>query len=72
MIIKKIIVIIGGTMGLEIAQVFDKKGCDVTVHDISNDIIKASKEHLNDGLDKVVSKGKMDEAARRSASPRPS
>ena len=59
---KKIVVIGGGTMGLDIAQVFAKKGFDVVVRDINDDIIKASEARLNKSLDKLVSKGKMDEA----------
>ena len=59
---KKSVVIGGGTMGLDIAQVFAKKGFDVVVRDINDDIIKASEGRLNKGLDKLVSKGKMDEA----------
>ena len=59
---KKIVVIGGGTMGLDIAQVFAKKGFDVVGRDINDDIIKASEGRLNKGLDKLVSKGKMDEA----------
>ena len=59
---KKIVVIGGGTMGLDIAQVFAMKGFDVVGRDINDDIIKASEGRLNKGLDKLVSKGKMDEA----------
>ncbi|WP_365933940.1 3-hydroxybutyryl-CoA dehydrogenase [uncultured Intestinimonas sp.] len=62
---KKIVVIGGGTMGLDIAQVFAKKGFDVTVRDINDDIIKASEARLNKGLDKLVSKGKLDEAGKK-------
>ena len=61
---KKIVVIGGGTMGLDIAQVFAKKGYDVVVRDISDDIIKASEARLNKSLDKLVAKGKMDEAGK--------
>ena len=61
---KKIVVIGGGTMGLDIAQVFAKKGYDVLVRDISDDIIKASEARLNKSLDKLVAKGKMDEAGK--------
>ena len=53
-IMKKIVVIGGGTMGLDIAQVFAKKGFDVVVRDINDDIIKASEARLNKGLDKLV------------------
>ena len=59
---KKIVVIGGGTMGLDIAQVFARNGYDVVVRDINDDIIKASEGRLNKGLDKQVAKGKMDEA----------
>ena len=62
---KKIVVIGGGTMGLDIAQVFAKKGFDVVVRDINDDIIKASEGRLNKALDKLVSKGKMDEAGKK-------
>ena len=61
---KKIVVIGGGTMGLDIAQVFAKKGFDVVVRDISDEIIQASEARLNKSLDKLVAKGKMDEAGK--------
>ena len=61
---KKIVVIGGGTMGLDIAQVFAKKGFDVVVRDISDEIIQASETRLNKSLDKLVAKGKMDEAGK--------
>ena len=63
---KKIVVIGGGTMGLDIAQVFAKKGFDVVVRDIKDEIIQASEARLNKSLDKLVSKGKMDEAGQES------
>ena len=37
---KKIVVIGGGTMGLDIAQVFARSGYDVVVRDISDEIIQ--------------------------------
>ncbi len=61
---KKIAVIGGGTMGLDIAQVFARSGMDVVVRDISDALIKASEARLNKGLDKLVSKGKLDEAGK--------
>lgn len=61
---KKIVVIGGGTMGLDIAQVFARKGFDVIVRDISDAIIQASEARLNKGLDKLVAKGKLDEAGK--------
>ena len=61
---KKIVVIGGGTMGLDIAQVFAKKGYDVVVRDISDEIIQKSEARLNKSLDKLVAKGKLDEAGK--------
>ncbi len=61
---KKIMVIGGGTMGLDIAQVFAKAGYDVAVRDISDAIIQASEARLNKALDKQVSRGKLDEAGK--------
>ena len=62
---KKIAVMGGGTMGLDIAQVFARSGFDVLVRDIREDIIQASEARLNKGLDKLVAKGKMDEAGKK-------
>ena len=59
---KKVVVIGGGTMGLDIAQVFARNGFDVVVRDIKDEIIQASEARLNKGLYKMVAKGKMDEA----------
>ena len=61
---KKIVLIGGGTMGLDIAQVFARKGFSVVVRDIKDEIIKASEARLNKGLDKLVAKGKLDEAGK--------
>ena len=61
---KKIVVIGGGTMGLDIAQTFAKKGFDVVVRDIKDEIIQASEARLNKSLDKLISKGKLDEAGK--------
>lgn len=61
---KKIVVIGGGTMGLDIAQVFAKKGYDVVVRDINDQIIQASEARLNKSLDKLVAKGKLDEVGK--------
>ena len=62
---KKIVVIGGGTMGLDIAQVFARNGYDVVVRDINDAIIQASEARLNKSLDKLVSKGKLDEAGKK-------
>ena len=62
---KKVVVIGGGTMGLDIAQVFARSGYDVVVRDINDEIIQKSEARLNKGLDKLVAKGKMDEAGKK-------
>ncbi len=62
---KKIAIIGAGTMGLDIAQVFAKAGKDVVVRDITDEIISAAEAKLNKSLDKLVAKGKMDEAAKQ-------
>ena len=62
---KKIVVIGGGTMGLDIAQVFVRSSYDVVVRDINDTIIQASEARLNKSLDKLVSKGKLDEAGKK-------
>jgi len=65
MSINKIVVIGGGTMGLDIAQVFARTGHQVVVRDIKDEIIAASEARLNKSLDKLVAKGKMDEAGKK-------
>ena len=60
---KKVCVMGAGTMGLDIAQVFATKGFEVTVRDISDEILDAAKAKLTKGLDKKVAKGKMTEEA---------
>ena len=61
---KKIVVFGSGMMGLDIAQVFAKKGYDVVVRDINDEIIQKAEARLNKALDKQVSKGKLDEAGK--------
>jgi 3-hydroxybutyryl-CoA dehydrogenase len=61
---KKIVVIGGGTMGLDIAQTFATAGFEVVVRDITDAIIQASAFRLNKALQKLVEKGKLDEITR--------
>ena len=61
----KVVVIGGGVMGLDIAQVFARAGHDVLVRDIKDEIIKASEARLHKGLDKLIAKGKLDEAGKK-------
>lgn len=58
----KVFVIGAGTMGLDIAQVFARSGIKATIRDISDDILAKAQERLNKSLDRLVSKGKLDEA----------
>ena len=58
---KKISIIGGGTMGLEIAQVFAFSGHKIVVRDINESIIQASEVRLNKNLDKLIAKGRLDE-----------
>lgn len=61
---KKVCVIGAGTMGLDIAQVFATKGFEVTVRDISDEILENAQAKLVKGLDKKIAKGKMTEEAK--------
>jgi len=61
---EKIFVAGGGTMGLDIAQVFARAGYAVTVREISDELLEKSRERLKRVLDRLVSKGKLDEAKR--------
>jgi len=61
----KVVVIGGGVMGLDIAQIFARSGHDVIVRDIKDEIIKASEARLHKGLDKLIAKGKLDEDGKK-------
>lgn len=61
---KKVFIIGAGQMGLDIGQVMAKKGIEVVFRDINDAILDAAKAKLNKGLDKLVAKGKMDEAGK--------
>lgn len=61
---KKIVVIGAGTMGLDIAQTFATAGYTVIVRDITDAIIQASAFRLSKTLQKLVGKGKLDEAGK--------
>ena len=58
---KNIVVIGGGTMGLDIATVFARTGHSVTVREISQELADKAAARLEASLSKLVSKGKMDE-----------
>jgi len=59
MIMKKVSIIGAGTMGTDIAQVFAKKGFDVVVRDITDDIIAKSSARLDKTVSRLVEKGKL-------------
>ena len=61
MSINKVVVIGGGTMGLDIAQVMARSGKTVVVREISDELVKSAEARLNKALDKLVARGKMDE-----------
>ena len=63
---KKIVVIGGGTMGLDIATVFARTGHTVVVREISQEFADKAKARLEASLAKLVSKGKMDEEKKAS------
>ena len=56
---QRIFVVGAGTMGLDIAQVFAAAGKDVTVRDISGDILDKASAKLTKGLARRVEKGKL-------------
>ena len=61
---KKILVVGGGTMGLDIAHTFARSGHAVVVREISDELAEKSHSRLVAALDKLVARGKMDEAKR--------
>ena len=63
MSINKVVVIGAGQMGRGIAQVMAAAGKTVTVCDINEQVISASKATLAKGLEKMVARGKMTQEA---------
>ena len=57
---KEIVVIGGGTMGLDIATVFARTAHKVTVREISPELADKAKARLEASLAKLVGKGKLD------------
>lgn len=60
---KNVFVIGAGAMGLGIAQVFASKGFNVTVYDMTDEIIGRSAARLESGLNKAVKRDKMTKEA---------
>lgn len=61
---KQIVVIGGGTMGLDIATVFARTGHKVVVREISPELADKSAARLDASLSKLVSRGKMEQAGK--------
>ena len=58
---EKIFVLGAGTMGSGIVQAFAQKGYEVIVRDIKDEFVQSGIVRINNGLSKLVSKGKMTE-----------
>lgn len=58
---EKIFVLGAGTMGSGIVQAFAQKGYEVIVRDIKDELVQGGIVRINNGLSKLVSKGKMTE-----------
>ena len=58
---EKIFVLGAGTMGSGIVQAFAQKGYEVIVRDIKDELVQSGIVRINNGLSKLVSKGKMTE-----------
>ena len=62
--LNKVFIVGAGQMGLDIGQVMAKAGIKVVFRDMTDEILAKSMAKLNKGLDKLVAKGKMDEAGK--------
>lgn len=62
--VNKVFIVGAGQMGLDIGQVMAKKGIQVVFRDMTDEILAKSMAKLVKGLDKLVAKGKMDEAGK--------
>jgi len=65
--IKKVGVAGCGLMGSGIVEVSAKAGCDVVVREIDEDALAAGRARVSKSLDRAVTKGKLDAAARDEA-----
>lgn len=62
--VNKVFIVGAGQMGLDIGQVMAKCGIQVVFRDMTDEILAKSMAKLVKGLDKLVAKGKMDEAGK--------
>ncbi|MEZ5176398.1 MAG: 3-hydroxybutyryl-CoA dehydrogenase [Acidimicrobiia bacterium] len=65
--IARVGVVGGGQMGSGIAEVCAKAGVDVTVVEVSDDLVERSRAGITKSLDKALERGKLDEGARNEA-----
>lgn len=61
---KKVFIVGAGQMGQDIGQVMAKAGIEVVFRDMTDEILAKSIAKLTAGLDKLVAKGKMEEAGK--------
>ena len=57
---EKIFVLGAGTMGSGIVKAFAQKGYEVIVRDIKDELVQSGIVRINNGLSKLVSKGKIE------------
>ncbi|MGH7341000.1 MAG: 3-hydroxyacyl-CoA dehydrogenase family protein, partial [Candidatus Rokuibacteriota bacterium] len=63
----RVAVVGGGTMGNGIAQVFAQSGHEVTLVEVSPERVEAALAKMGGSLDRLVKKGKLDEAGKSAA-----
>lgn len=61
---KKVFIVGAGQMGLDIGQTMAKAGLEVVFRDMTDEICAKALAKMTAGLDKLVAKGKMDEAGK--------
>lgn len=64
MSIERVGIVGGGQMGAGIAEVAGAAECDVLVHEVSAELCEASRDRIGRSLDRSVSRGRLDTAAR--------
>src|SRR5260370_14024370 len=67
MSIKHVVVVGAGQMGAGIAQVLLQSDLDVTLVDVARPLLDKGMERIRSGLQKLLEKGKIDEAQKKSA-----
>ena len=60
--VKKPLVVGAGTMGAGVGQLCAQRGCDVTVIDMTDELVDGARKKVEAGLARRVEKGKIDQA----------